>query len=175
MPGKFFFQKNNREIYLFFFFKRGSQTHAKRNVHIPRNHPRRTWQPVSSSAKLSLRKQGRHHDVLGHRECGPTLPRAKGGAWALRLAAGAARPLAARLGECCAARDADPGAHAGPLRAGTQPGAGPWPPAGRPPPPRPAEVAGAQLKEACVRCAMSLHGGFVDFPKPKQPGLPRLL
>lgn len=62
-----------------------------------RNHPRRTWQPVSSSAKLSLRKQGRHHDVLGHRECGPTLPRAKGGAWALRLAAGAARPLAARL------------------------------------------------------------------------------
>ncbi|CAI9179216.1 unnamed protein product [Rangifer tarandus platyrhynchus] len=114
--------------------------------------------------QVIIEKTDRHHDVLGHRECGPTLPRAKGGARALRLAAGAPRPLAARLGECTAARDADPGAQAGPATAGAQRGAVPLAPARRPAPPRPPEVAGAQLKEACVRRAIFLHGGFVDFP-----------
>lgn len=33
--------------------------------------------------------------------------------------------------------------------------------------PSPVEVAEAQWKEACVRCAMFLHGGFVDFHSPR--------
>lgn len=56
VPGIF---KKYSDIYFFLKKKeeRERKTHANRNVHIPRNHPRRTWQPLSSSAKLSLRKQ----------------------------------------------------------------------------------------------------------------------
>lgn len=86
--------------------------------------------------QVIIEKTDRHHDVLGHRECGPTLPREKGGASALRLAAGAPLPLAARLGESPAARDADPGGQAGPAPAGAERVAVPLPAAGRPAPPR---------------------------------------
>lgn len=129
-------------------FKKNSA--CERNVHVPGNEPRKNPAASPCSCQVIIGNTGRRRDVPGQAECGPALPRRQGGAGTPPGPGprGRGPPPAAR-------RRCPP---AGPRPPPPLPPASPAPPprrrsASRPPlaPPSPAEVAGAQLKEACVK------------------------
>lgn len=134
-------------------------------MHIPRNYLRRTWQPLLPSYHWENRQASWRP---GSQECGPTLPRAKGGARALRLAAGALGSLAARPVSAQPRGTRTPGTQACPAPAGAQRGPCPWPRrAGRHPlacPRSRSPVKGG----VCKTCNVPAWG-FCRLSQPKRP------